>query len=202
MATQNKTRRLVLTALFIAIILLQCLVPWLGFIPINPVVSLTIITYTVAIGAMVLGPTTGLLLGFVWGGYSFYNAWTGAVTIGALMFRNPITAIFPRMMVGFLIGLLYWKFVKNRAVKTKTPWLIGLGALSAFTNTALVILFTWIGFNVMHTTFTGLPAGGGVSLSWLLQIIVGFNGVIEMIGGAILVPIIALPVTFFAEKNL
>lgn len=36
MNSQNKTRRLVLTALFIAIILVQSIVPWLGLLSITP----------------------------------------------------------------------------------------------------------------------------------------------------------------------
>ncbi|SUP59499.1 Pantothenic acid ECF transporter S component PanT [Weissella viridescens] len=58
-AHSQKSRRLVLTALFIAIILVQSLVPWLGTLPIGAFflgASVTIITFTVAIGAMVLGP--------------------------------------------------------------------------------------------------------------------------------------------------
>lgn len=55
----NKSRHLVLTALFIAIVLLQSIVPWLGTLPLGAFAigaAVTIITYTVAIGAMILGP--------------------------------------------------------------------------------------------------------------------------------------------------
>ena len=69
MNSQNKTRRLVLTALFIAIILVQSIVPWLGVLSITPAagvgVQVQIISVTVAIGAMILGPRVGALLGFV-----------------------------------------------------------------------------------------------------------------------------------------
>ncbi|MGL5748813.1 MAG: ECF transporter S component, partial [Weissella cibaria] len=55
---QTSSRHLVLTALFIAIILLQSIVPWLGTLPLGAFAigaAVTIITFTVAIGAMVLG---------------------------------------------------------------------------------------------------------------------------------------------------
>ena len=113
----NKSRHLVLTALFIAIVLLQSIVPWLGTLPLGAFAigaAVTIITYTVAIGAMILGPKTGALLGFVWGAYSLWHAWSSVPSIGALIFRNPITALIPRIMVGFLIGYLYQKFVQHR----------------------------------------------------------------------------------------
>lgn len=202
-ARLNSSRHLVLTALFIAIILLQSVVPWLGTLPLGAFAigaAVTIITFTVAIGAMVLGPRAGALLGFVWGAYSLWHAWTSAPSIGALIFRNPITAIVPRMLVGLIIGYLYWRFVKNRPMGQQTIWLAGLGALSAFVNTFFVLSITWIGFTVMHTTAFGIPDSG--LANYLIVSIAGFNGVFEIIVGAILVPLIGIPVlTFFNRQN-
>lgn len=202
-ARPNSSRHLVLTALFIAIILLQSVVPWLGTLPLGAFAigaAVTIITFTVAIGAMVLGPRAGALLGFVWGAYSLWHAWTSAPSIGALIFRNPITAIVPRMLVGLIIGYLYWRFVKNRPMGQQTIWLAGLGALSAFVNTFFVLSITWIGFTVMHTTAFGIPDLG--LANYLIVSIAGFNGVFEIIVGAILVPLIGIPVlTFFNRQN-
>lgn len=202
-ARPNSSRHLVLTALFIAIILLQSVVPWLGTLPLGAFAigaAVTIITFTVAIGAMVLGPRAGALLGFVWGAYSLWHAWTSAPSIGALIFRNPITAIVPRMLVGLIIGYLYWRFVKNRPMGQQTIWLAGLGALSAFVNTFFVLSITWIGFTVMHTTAFGIPDSG--LANYLIVSIAGFNGVFEIIVGAILVPLIGIPVlTFFNRQN-
>ncbi|WEY47975.1 ECF transporter S component [Weissella confusa] len=202
-ARPNSSRHLVLTALFIAIILLQSVVPWLGTLPLGAFAigaAVTIITFTVAIGAMVLGPRAGALLGFVWGAYSLWHAWTSAPSIGALIFRNPITAIVSRMLVGLIIGYLYWRFVKNRPMGQQTIWLAGLGALSAFVNTFFVLSITWIGFTVMHTTAFGIPDSG--LANYLIVSIAGFNGVFEIIVGAILVPLIGIPVlTFFNRQN-
>lgn len=202
-ARPNSSRHLVLTALFIAIILLQSVVPWLGTLPLGAFAigaAVTIITFTVAIGAMVLGPRAGALLGFVWGAYSLWHAWTSAPSIGALIFRNPITAIVPRMLVGLIIGYLYWRFVKNRPMSQQTIWLAGLGALSAFVNTFFVLSITWIGFTVMHTTAFGIPDSG--LANYLIVSIAGFNGVFEIIVGAILVPLIGIPaLTFFNRQN-
>ncbi|WP_195307636.1 ECF transporter S component [Weissella confusa] len=202
-ARPNSSRHLVLKALFIAIILLQSVVPWLGTLPLGAFAigaAVTIITFTVAIGAMVLGPRAGALLGFVWGAYSLWHAWTSAPSIGALIFRNPITAIVPRMLVGLIIGYLYWRFVKNRPMGQQTIWLAGLGALSAFVNTFFVLSITWIGFTVMHTTAFGIPDSG--LANYLIVSIAGFNGVFEIIVGAILVPLIGIPVlTFFNRQN-
>ena len=182
----NKSRHLVLTALFIAIVLLQSIVPWLGTLPLGAFAigaAVTIITYTVAIGAMILGPKTGALLGFVWGAYSLWHAWS----------------IIPRIMVGFLIGYLYQKFVQHRELKKQGPWLVVLGGFSALINTTLVLLITWVSFKVMDTSFTGIPSTN--LAQWLIVSIAGFNGIFEIIAGAILVPLIGLPIlTYFKNR--
>ena len=191
----SSTRKLVVTALFIAIVLVQSLVPWLGTLPLGAFIigaSVTIITFTVAIGAMVLGPKTGALLGFVWGAYSLWHAWSSVPSVGALIFRNPITALVPRMLVGIIIGYLYWRFVRQRPINQQTIWLTGLGALAAFLNTAFVLAITWVSFTLMNTSFTGIPDSG--LANWLIVSISGFNGIFEMIVGAILVPLIGRPV--------
>lgn len=198
----NKSRHLVLTALFIAIVLLQSIMPWLGTLPLGAFAigaAVTIITYTVAIGAMILGPKTGALLGFVWGAYSLWHAWSSVPSIGALIFRNPITALIPRIMVGFLIGYLYQKFVQHRELKKQGPWLVVLGGFSALINTTLVLLITWVSFKVMDTSFTGIPSTN--LAQWLIVSIAGFNGIFEIIAGAILVPLIGLPIlTYFKNR--
>ncbi|TVV32302.1 ECF transporter S component [Weissella cibaria] len=193
--TRLKTRQMVLTALFIAIILVQSIIPWLGYLPLGAFAvgaAVQIISVTVAIGALILGPARGALLGFVLGAYALWNAWTHAPVIGGLIFRNPITALVPRILVGLIIGYLYWRFVRNRSLGQQTIWLVGLGALSAFINTFFVLGFTWIGFTVMHTTFTGIPQTG--LLGWLIVGVAGFNGIFEIIVSAILVPLIGVPV--------
>ena len=199
----NKSRHLVLTALFIAVILLQSIVPWLGTLPLGAFAvgaAVTIITYTVAIGAMVLGPKTGALLGFVWGAYSLWHAWASVPSIGALIFRNPITALVPRIMVGLLTGYLYQKFVQQYELKKQGPGLAILGSLSAVINTTLVLLITWLSFTVMDTSFTGIP---NTNLAqWLIVSIAGFNGIFEIIAWAILVPLIGLPIMTYFKNRL
>ncbi len=66
MNSRNKTFRLVLRAILLAIIIVQAMVPWLGFIPLG-FISLTIIHITVIIAAVVLGPKDGMVIGLFWG---------------------------------------------------------------------------------------------------------------------------------------
>ena len=61
-----RTKRLTAQTLLLAILILQDFIPALGNIPIGPL-SLTTLQITVMIGAVVMGPNTGMLLGGTWG---------------------------------------------------------------------------------------------------------------------------------------
>ena len=202
MRPKNKTRQLVLIAMFTAIILIQSIVPMLGLLPLGAFavgLAVQIIGVTVAIGAVALGPGSGAFLGFVWGAYALWDAWTSVPSIGALMFRNPLTALVPRILVGLIIGFLYWRFFKDSSERIKPIVFIGLGGLAAFINTAFVLLFTWLGFTVMHTTFTGIP--NNHLLGWLILSVAGVNGIVEIIVSAILVGVIATPIMAYLNRR-
>lgn len=86
----KKTKYLVVTTFFMAIVLVQMIVPWLGMLPLGAFVggaSATIIQFTVAIAAIILGPKYGAFIGGFWGVLSFINALTHPGTIGSLMFQ-------------------------------------------------------------------------------------------------------------------
>ncbi|MDR3241352.1 MAG: ECF transporter S component [Lactobacillaceae bacterium] len=188
---KNSSRHLVLTALFIGIIILQTLVPWLGLLPLGFFAvgaAVQIIGVTVAIGAILLGARTGAFLGFIWGSIALWQAWTSVPNIGALIFRNPITAIVPRMLVGLIVGYLFVKLYKKTQRTPDFVALAVLGGLSALINTFFVLLFTWIGFTYMHTSFTGIPQNG--LLAWLIVAVAGSNGILEIIIAAILVALV------------
>ncbi|MGR8826773.1 ECF transporter S component [Leuconostoc citreum] len=196
--TNKKTAYYIVTTLFVAIVLLQMLIPWLGIMPLGAFIigaSATIIQFTVALSGIILGPKYGAVVGFFWGGLSFINALTHPGTIGSLMFQNPATAFIPRILVGLVIGWLFNYFLRQRPIATRTIGLGILGVLAALVNTVGVVILTTIGFTVMHTNFTGIPNHN--ILSWLIGI-VSFNAIFEMIVGFILVMLIGnilLPIT-------
>jgi len=188
--TNKKTAYYIVTTLFVAIVLLQMLIPWLGIMPLGAFIigaSATIIQFTVALSGIILGPKYGAVVGFFWGGLSFINALTHPGTIGSLMFQNPATAFIPRILVGLVIGWLFNYFLRQRPIATRTIGLGILGVLAALVNTVGVVILTTIGFTVMHTNFTGIPNHN--ILSWLIGI-VSFNAIFEMIVGFILVMLI------------
>ncbi|ACA82373.1 MULTISPECIES: ECF transporter S component [Leuconostoc] len=198
--TNKKTTYYIVTTLFVAIVLLQMLIPWLGIMPLGAFIigaSATIIQFTVALSGIILGPKYGAVVGFFWGGLSFINALTHPGTIGSLMFQNPATAFIPRILVGLVIGWLFNYFLRQRPIATRTIGLGILGVLAALVNTVGVVILTTIGFTVMHTNFTGIPNHN--ILSWLIGI-VSFNAIFEMIVGFILVMLIGNILLPIAER--
>lgn len=198
--TNKKTAYYIVTTLFVAIVLLQMLIPWLGIMPLGAFIigaSATIIQFTVALSGIILGPKYGAVVGFFWGGLSFINALTHPGTIGSLMFQNPATAFIPRILVGLVIGWLFNYFLRQRPIATRTIGLGILGVLAALVNTVGVVILTTIGFTVMHTNFTGIPNHN--ILSWLIGI-VSFNAIFEMIVGFILVMFIGNILLPIAER--
>ena len=115
---QSNTRRMAQLALFIAIIFVMR-ITGLTRIPIGPL-YMTLSMIPIAIGAMLIGPAGGAVLGLVYGCTSLYDAITGAsVMTGAFFQISPVHTVLlcvgTRVLVGFLTGWLF------RAVHTAAP---------------------------------------------------------------------------------
>lgn len=192
MKTKQSTFQLVLTAIFIAIIILQSFVPLLGNIPLV-VLDITIIHVTVIVGAIVLGEKTGLLLGIVWGICSMLRAYMGTNAISFLVFSNPVIAIVPRALVGYLSGVVYRLLQKTPKVAMSVAGVVG-----SLTNTVGVLSFIYF---LVGSTYAEKIGQTMSALPALLMGIVGTNGVPEAIASAILTPIIASVLLTIAKKR-
>lgn len=185
MNTKNKTYRLVIRAILTAIIILQTMVPFLGFIPIG-ITSLTIIHITVIVAAIVLGTKDGMFIGLVWGIFTIIRAFTSPTTpLDITVFTNPIISVLPRVLVGLVAGILFtWLYRKTKKVVLAS---IVAAIFGTLTNTVLVL-------TLMGTLYTSLVATTyGVDASALfvtLGAIAVTNGVSEVITAVILTPIL------------
>ena len=139
MNSRNKTFRLVLRAILLAIIIVQAMVPWLGFIPLG-FISLTIIHITVIIAAVVLGPKDGMVIGLFWGIATIVRAYAMPTTpFDTLVFTNPIISVVPRVLVGLVAGLVFhWIYQKNKSITISSAF---AGVLGSLVNTVLVLGF-------------------------------------------------------------
>ena len=97
MAMKTKTRKLAVTGMMTAIMIVMGTTP-LGFIPIGPF-KITIMHLPVIIGAILEGPVVGLVLGLFFGLFSLYQAVT-APTILSPLFMDPLVSVLPRMIIG------------------------------------------------------------------------------------------------------
>ena len=101
-------------AVLIAIMLILAFTP-LGYLRIGPL-AISLMTIPVVIGAMILGPAGGAVLGLVFGLTSFYQCFAGDPFGAALVAMNPfftfLVCIPTRTLMGWLSGVIFkalWK---------------------------------------------------------------------------------------------
>ncbi len=186
MNTKNKTFRLVIRAILLAIIIVQAMVPWLGFIPLG-FISLTIIHITVIVAAVVLGPKDGMVIGLFWGVATIIRAYAMPTTpFDTLVFTNPVISVVPRILVGLVAGVVFHLIYRRYGSVVVSSAIAGV--LGSLVNTVLVLGF-------MGLFYTGATAEAyGVDSSLLFKTLAGIaaiNGIPEAIGAGIITPLIA-----------
>ena len=109
----------------------------LGFIPWITGVSITIMTAPVIIGAVLEGPSVGLIVGLLFGGFSLVHAagLFGPVGPSDALFLNPLISVLPRLLIGPVAWLVY------RALERASfPFaLVAAGVTGSLANTVLVL---------------------------------------------------------------
>ena len=188
MKRKNAYRTAIL-GILIAIIFVQSMVPFLGFIP-TGFINITIIHITVIVAAIVLGPRDGAIVGLVWGIGTIVRALTSPTSIiDTTVFTNPIVAILPRVLVGLFTGWIYLWF-KNHTNKKVLGMGIAAG-VGSLTNTVLVLVLMRVMYaSVMSQAY----ATQTDMLNKLLLVVVGTNGVPEMIAAIVIAPAISLAI--------
>ncbi len=176
------TRQIALTAILSAFTMVLALTP-LGLIPINPVISITIIHIPVIIAAIVVGPASGMIVGLVFGIFSMINATVNPSLLSPI-FLNPIVAIIPRVLIGFVSGYVYLAMAKITK-KQLTPIAVGVAATAGtLMNTigVLGMIYVFYGNFVYEVT--------GVSVGPFLGSLIVTNSIPELIIGVIVIVLI------------
>ena len=142
----SNVRFLTQLALLAAVIILMALTP-IGYIR-TPMLTVTLITIPVAVGAMLLGPKGGAICGLVFGLTSFYTALTApSAMMAAFMAVNPILVailcIVPRIIDGLLCGLI---FKGLRGALKKNPVSFYLAGLSCPVLNTVLFMGTLVVF--------------------------------------------------------
>ncbi len=182
---RQKTFQMVLSAMFIAIIILQSFVPFLGNIPIVAL-NITIIHITVIVGGIVLGPRAGFLFGFTWGVCSLILAYTSANILSFMIFTNPLISILPRLLMGGLVALFYHKTTK--LIASDRLRMAVSGFLGSIMNTVFVLSSIYL---LMGNQYAELKGKTVAELPLFLMSVVMTNGVPEALAATVVTPIIA-----------
>lgn len=186
----KRTRNISFLSLFIAIELLMIAVPFLGYIPIGPLRATTL-HIPVLIAGIVLGKKQGAILGFIFGMSSVIIN-TMQPTLTSFVFSpfisgsliSLVIAIIPRMLIGYLAGLIYEKIKdKHQSLAIITGSLIG-----SFANTVLVLGGIYFLFGNQYANVLGM------NLDQLLPYLLGIiatNGLLEAVLGSCIVMIVS-----------
>ena len=133
----SKIRRLTQLGILTAIILILAFTP-LGYIKLGPGLSVTILHIPVIIGACMMGPVDGMILGAVFGATSFAQCFGlemfGTTLFSISPFATFITCMVPRVLFGLIAGLLFKAFSAGGAHKFAA---LITGALATLCHTAL-----------------------------------------------------------------
>ena len=180
MKTGNRSRRTTLLGLLTAILLVLSMTP-LGYLNIGPL-AISFNMIPVAVGAAALGPVGGAVLGAVFGMTSFLQCLGigGSSQMGVILFDiNPLFAFIqrfvPRLVTGFLVGLIY-KGVRKFARVHVAGCVAGFFA--ALLNTVL-FMGTLILLYGNTQYLTDLIAGRNIIV--FVCTFVGINAVAEML---------------------
>jgi len=155
----------------------------LGSVPVGPL-YMSFLTVPIAIGAIMLGPVAGGILGGVFGAVSFWDAVTAkSVMTGALFQVSPINTfilcVVTRVLMGVLTGVIYRVLAKaDRKGFASTL----VGALSApILNTLFFMGYICLVF--WKTDYVqGLASGlGAVNPLMFVVLLVGVQGLIEAV---------------------
>ena len=212
MNTANKSRtvkkfdvrKMTVIGILSAISIIMSLTP-IGYIPINPVMSLTIMHIPVIIGAIVEGPLVGMIIGFVFGMTSLLKALTSP-SVTNFISLNPLVSVIPRMLIG-LVSYYAYVFISNimdkmvskksdkdiKSSKFKISPAAITGIIGTLTNTVgyLGMAYILYGQRFADAYISNNPDASGFSPAYILFGLVGANAIPEAILAAIIVGAVA-----------
>ena len=182
------TRFLAQLALLIAIQVVMRLLG-LGRVPIGPL-NMSFLTLPIAIGAMLMGPLTGAILGGVFGLFSLWDAISGAGGMTSFFFQNnPVSTVIlcvgMRILMGVCCGLIF-KAVSKLDRDEKT-WSYFVGALSApLLNTIFFMGYIILMFYNTEYIQNIVATKGALNPLHFVVLLVGLQGLIEAVSVAII----------------
>lgn len=184
MSTTNSsksTRYLVQLAVLVAILLILEFTG-LGLIK-TPMLEFTVMQVPVIIGAIIMGPMAGGILGGVFGMISFWECVSGKSAFGAMLLSiNPagtfVVCVPTRILMGILCGLIFLALRKPAA--TRQFFSFGIASLcGALLNTAFFMSMLMLFF--YQTDYIQSIIGSGTGVLAAVWLMVGIQGILEAV---------------------
>lgn len=204
----KKTQYMSFMAMFLAIEVILVITP-IGYLRIGPI-DATIMHIPVIIAGIALGKKAGAQMGFVFGLTSMLNAtfrpgltsfcFTPFISIGTMQgnWMSLIIAFVPRILLGYLAGLVYEQ-LKKRNANDHVSMIAG-ALTGAVTNTVLVLGGIYLFFGQPYAEAVG------VAYNTLIAVLLGVvttNGIAEAVLAAIVTVVVCRairPITRKFEK--
>jgi len=187
MEKRFNARTMAETALLIAIILVMKLTG-LSSIPVGPL-NMTLTMIPIAIGAMLLGPLAGGVLGMVFGFTSLYDAVTGASVMTGIFFQiSPVHTVILCVVMRILVGVATgWLFRLFRSLDKRKIWCYFAGGLAApILNTILFMGYIVLVFYKTDFVQQRVSTLGASGPLMFVILSVGVQGIVEAVSGAVI----------------
>lgn len=183
MKARFNIRSMVLLGLLTAVVALFSLTP-IGSFPIGPL-SITLNIIPIAIAAIALGPIGGLIMGLVFGIFSFLQCFgigvlsgMGAATLEISPTLTFIQRVVPRALDGFLVGLIFSSLSKIKSKKLitiVTSIVSGVVLIGLFLSAMLMICYDKNGkYNMSAGMYKFMTSGLPVFLVLTVVFALGF----------------------------
>lgn len=193
-------RSMLQLTMFAAIIMIMAIAPFLGYIPLTPTIRATTIHIPVILGAMLLGPRSGALLGALFGLTSLISN-TLSPNITSFVFTpfyqvgevggnawSLVICFVPRILAGVVAGVLFQWMARYDSRKVAACMISAVAG--SLTNTIFVMGGIYLFFGQSYANAMDIP------YHMLLSMIIGVimvNGMLEALVAAVLVTLVARP---------
>lgn len=175
----------------------------LGTVPMGPLV-MSFLTLPIAVGAIVIGPLAGLVLGGVFGVLSLTDAIAGRSAMTNFFFAiDPVNTVIlcvgMRMLMGLCCGFV---FKAVRKLDRKGTWSYLVGAISApLLNTLFFMGYICLVFYRCDYVQNLVTTLGAANPIMFVVLVVGVQGLVEAVVCGVLGSILGKAVDVFAKRQ-
>ena len=161
-------------AILTAIVIVMSLTP-LGYLKVGTI-EITFMMIPVAVAAIIAGPSGGAIIGCIFGLTSFYQCFGtspfGTVLFGINPFFTFILCVIPRILAGWVPGLIF--NAVNKVSKNKTLSVTAASFAAPVLNTLL-----FVGTLLLLFGSSDFIRGFGDTTWAIIVLLVGVNGLVE-----------------------